>query len=169
MKLSIEQEDIHALVTETVREFDQLAKSSGLRIDCQFGKEPVMAEVDAHRFCQVIRNLIGNAVKFSPTNSTVQVEVAARLDECRFEIKISDQGPGISEDELELVFDKFVRSSRTRNGAGGTGLGLAISRELTNAHRGEILAGNVFGGGAQFTLCLPCEQKAESADDAQAA
>ena len=99
----------------------------------------------------------------------VQVEVAARLDECRFEIKISDQGPGISEDELELVFDKFVRSSRTRNGAGGTGLGLAISRELTNAHRGEILAGNVFGGGAQFTLCLPCEQKAESADDAQAA
>jgi signal transduction histidine kinase len=68
---------------------------------------------------------------------------------------VTDQGIGIPEDELELVFDKFVQSSKSKTGAGGTGLGLAICREIVVAHRGTISAHNDSKGGAVFEILLP--------------
>lgn len=73
-------------------------------------------------------------------------------------VTVSDQGPGIPEDELDSIFDKFVQSSKTKTGAGGTGLGLAICREITWLHKGEISANNCTEGGAIFTLLLPRQQ-----------
>jgi len=68
---------------------------------------------------------------------------------------VSDEGVGIPESELEKVFDKFVQSSKTKNGAGGTGLGLAICREIVAAHGGAVWARNNAAGGAEFFLELP--------------
>ena len=73
------------------------------------------------------------------------------------EIIVADRGPGIPEEELEVVFDKFVQSSKTRSGAGGTGLGLAICREIASAHGGHIFARNRTGGGAEFVLRIPVD------------
>jgi signal transduction histidine kinase len=70
-------------------------------------------------------------------------------------ISVRDEGPGIPADELELVFDKFVQSSKTKSGGGGTGLGLAISREIVTAHHGRIWAENNAGAGCIFYCELP--------------
>jgi signal transduction histidine kinase len=70
-------------------------------------------------------------------------------------MRVEDQGVGIPEDELELVFDKFVQSSKTKTGAGGTGLGLAISKEIIDRHGGVISAMNNESGGATFEIKIP--------------
>ncbi len=69
-------------------------------------------------------------------------------------MRVSDEGVGIPEAELETVFDKFVQSSKTKSGAGGTGLGLAICREIVEAHRGTIHAEPNAAGGADFVVVL---------------
>ncbi len=108
---------------------------------------------DAPRLQQVLRNLLGNAVKFSAAGSDIIVEVEDSKE--AVSISITDQGPGIPEDEVEKIFDKFSQSSVTRDGSGGTGLGLPICREIISAHNGEIFARNVKGGGAEFVFTIP--------------
>jgi signal transduction histidine kinase len=71
------------------------------------------------------------------------------------EVSVRDQGPGIPDDELESIFEKFVQSSRTRTGAGGKGLGLAICRQIVRLHGADIRATNHPDGGAVFTFQLP--------------
>ena len=74
---------------------------------------------------------------------------------------VADRGIGIPEGELEEVFDRFIQSSKTRNGAGGTGLGLAICREIIAAHRGTIWAETRPGGGAVVAFRIPIEHPGE--------
>ena len=78
-----------------------------------------------------------------------------RGDQAAVEIRVSDQGPGIPDDQLEAVFDKFVQSRRTDRKTGGTGLGLAIAREIVNAHGGRIDARNNADHGSCFRVVLP--------------
>ena len=73
----------------------------------------------------------------------------------QWRIAVIDEGIGIPDDELETVFDSFVQSSKTRDGAGGTGLGLTICREIVAAHRGSISARNRPEGGAVFEIMVP--------------
>ena len=111
---------------------------------------------------QVINNLLSNAIKFSPENSII----TAILDNTTLHesntpavrLRVCDQGMGIPDTELEVVFDKFVQSSKTRTGAGGTGLGLAICKEIIAGHDGRIWASNNETGGACFTFLLPLEK-----------
>ena len=77
--------------------------------------------IDSVRVMQVVRNLLGNAVKFSPDNATIGLSVAQQADSVV--VSVRDQGMGVPEEELETIFDKFIQSSKTA-GAGGTGLGL---------------------------------------------
>ncbi|MBN2314036.1 MAG: ATP-binding protein [Sedimentisphaerales bacterium] len=102
---------------------------------------------------QVLRNLLNNAVKFSPNGGLVEVET--RQMENAVGLSVRDQGPGIPPNELEAVFDKFVQSSKTKTGAGGTGLGLAICREIIIGHEGRIWAENRPEGGAEFIIEIP--------------
>ena len=85
-------------------------------------KKRMIVLADAERFKQVMRNLLSNAVKFSPSGGTIYVRT--RCIGKTFLISVRDEGPGIPPDELELVFDKFMQSSKTKSGSGGTGLGL---------------------------------------------
>jgi signal transduction histidine kinase len=108
---------------------------------------------DPTRLKQVVRNVLSNAVKF--TRSVVVLRFERDDERGVARVRVSDDGPGIPPDELELVFDKFVQSTKTRSGAGGTGLGLAISREIATTHKGRIWAENAAGGGAAFVLEIP--------------
>jgi signal transduction histidine kinase len=112
---------------------------------------------DQEQLNQVVRNLLGNALKFSPENSTVEVDV--ELEESKVRLMISDHGVGIPEEELEQVFSKFVQSSKTNSGAGGTGLGLAICKEFILLHKGYICAQNNKKGGATVLIELPLEKQ----------
>lgn len=120
------------------------------------------AQVDPEQFYQVLVNLYANAIKYSPADSGIELVlsdaslIATDGQACpALRISIHDQGPGIPPGEEEMIFDKFVQSSRTKTGAGGVGLGLAIAREIVGLHGGKIQAGNNPHCGAVFEIILP--------------
>jgi two-component system sensor histidine kinase ChvG len=115
------------------------------------------------RLGQVLRNLITNALSFSPPKGTITLR--ARRDRGDVIIEVEDDGPGIPEEKLEDIFDRFY-SERPRDEKFGThsGLGLSISRQIIEAHGGTITAANRYDGdgeviGARFTIRLPAERR----------
>ena len=126
------------------------------------------ASVDAVLMGKLFDNLLSNAARYSPPGGEVRLTFSCPLvnDGSRprpvLELAIADEGVGIPESELELVFDKFVQSSKTRSNAGGTGLGLAICREIVALHGGRIRASNNQGPGATMHVLLPLWDETKS-------
>jgi two-component system sensor histidine kinase KdpD len=100
---------------------------------------------------QVLVNLLDNACAYTP--AAASITITARLARGKLVIAVTDGGPGIPAGDLDRIFDKFYRLPGTASG--GTGLGLSIARGLVEAHGGTLVAGNVPGGGARFTITLP--------------
>jgi signal transduction histidine kinase len=145
--------DLGLLVAKVVEEFRSLAAKRPLTLQYLPPAHLTEVRLDAPRILQVIRNLVSNAVKFSPQGGTVTLSM--HQEEDAVVVCVRDQGLGIPEAELETIFDKFVQSSRTRTGAGGTGLGLSICREIIMTHEGRIWADNAPDGGAVLSFALP--------------
>lgn len=154
MEMEIVSTDLDPVVDCVVDEFRSLVSERGIKIH-KVGQFEQKALVDSHRIMQVLRNLIGNAVKFSPPGSEITVQTAVQQGKAL--IIIEDQGVGVPDDEIELVFDKFVQSRKTKTGAGGTGLGLSICREIVNAHNGRVWARPGRAVGAEFHIELPLD------------
>ncbi|MBL3529398.1 MAG: HAMP domain-containing histidine kinase [gamma proteobacterium endosymbiont of Lamellibrachia anaximandri] len=132
---------------------------------------------DSQRIGQVIGNLLGNAIKFTPADRRITITFSNGTLLCgrrkedqsqchSLRLSLRDEGIGIPENELETVFDKFIQSSKTRSEGGGTGLGLAISKEIIEAHGGRIWAQNYPQGGAEFILEIPIKGETEAAESA---
>jgi len=165
MEFLMEEADLHQIIFGVVEEFGAMLEDKG----CQVCLAPVnfdcRAWFDREKIGQVVRNLLSNALKFSSSGTTIDVElgetmlsqqqVGSGLHRPGLTVTVRDQGVGIPEDELELIFDKFEQSSKTKNGAGGTGLGLAISREIIKAHGGVVKAENNVDQGAALTFTIP--------------
>jgi K+-sensing histidine kinase KdpD len=115
--------------------------------------------VDAAQMEQVVANLVENAAKYGPPRVQIRLTGARSSDE--LELAVEDDGPGIPEEDLEHVFDKFYRARRTeQSGVPGTGLGLAICRAIVQAHGGRIWAENRSQGGARLVMRLPIQAAA---------
>jgi len=108
-----------------------------------------------------IRQLLDNAVKYSPPGSPVAI--SAEKAEGGVIISVSDQGPGIPEWEQSRIFQKFYRRADTHRHVAGSGMGLAISLEIVRAHGGEIWVESVPGQGAKFCISVPCISEALTA------
>lgn len=106
---------------------------------------------DRDRVLQVLENLVSNAIKFTPVGSTVEIRVADTSTDCRFEV--SDEGPGISPENLEHLFEPYWQAPNTAEQ--GTGLGLSIARALVELHGGVISAKSQVGEGSTFTVQIP--------------
>jgi len=179
MIFTMEERDLLKVAEMVAAEFSGLLKSKSLTLEVLPSNVDTVAWFDADKILQVMRNLISNAVKFSPEGGRIQVAFEeSTLPVGRREtdsesmpaivVSIEDEGIGIPPEELESVFDKFVQSSKTKTGAGGTGLGLAICREIIEGHGGTIRAENVPGDGAVFVFAIPRKPKQEeTATDAQ--
>lgn len=149
------QPEVVALETvarSVLDEFQVQAQLKELRLVVEDGAE-VTAWCDEQRLAQVLRALVDNAVKFSPTGSTVRV--ATGIDKTAATLVVSDDGPGISESELSHVFERFHRGSDDRASTSGAGLGLSIARELVEMMGGKISVASRGGEGASFTVRLP--------------
>ncbi len=167
-QLNLNRVDLQSLLVNAVGEFGPAASERGITIEGPRGDLSTWPTVDSMQITRVVRNLLGNAVKFSPQSGTITIETTESPEAIR--ISIRDQGVGIPEGEIESVFDEFVQSSKTRTGAGGTGLGLAICRQIMAAHQGRIWAENNADRGATFTVEIPCSmdaahQETETSDD----
>jgi signal transduction histidine kinase len=118
----------------------------------------ITALYDKTRLIQVLINLLSNAIKFSPEGGQIRIDFLpeAQLQDGRsaFGFRIRDIGPGIPQQDLESIFDKFQQSKNIAT-TGGTGLGLAICRQIMLDHGGSIHAANHPDGGAVFTVLLP--------------
>ena len=145
--------DLTKLLRQVESECHVLTAARQLMIVLNVPEEQVTLHVDPDKIRQVVRNLLSNAIKFSPDGGTITLIL--RLEPDHAVVVVHDQGPGIPDDELETIFDKFVQSSLTKTGAGGTGLGLAICHEIIRAHDGCIWAENGPSGGALFGFSLP--------------
>jgi PAS domain S-box-containing protein len=116
------------------------------------------AWADRDKVVQVLTNLIGNAVKFTPPHGQVRVSIR-RNGAGWTEVSVADTGPGVAADEAEKIFDKFYQVAQAgKHKSGGTGLGLAISKVLVEMHGGKIWVKSEPGGGSIFSFTLPAEQ-----------
>lgn len=150
----LERIDLRPLVREVAREMEPLLAPRRLHIDLQLSEGPLVAKVDPTRFQQVMRNVLANAIRFSPPGQAIDV-AAGIVPDALIEIVVRDRGPGIPPAELETIFEAFVQSSKTKDGSGGTGLGLAICRKIVEAQGGRISAENMPDVGSAFRIVLP--------------
>ena len=118
----------------------------------------VVGSWDADRLTQVLRNLLANAIKYSPPGGEIAIRIEVDPREAR--LAVTDQGPGIAADHLPRLFDRFYRAGA--ESGGGLGLGLYISRMLVEAHGGRIRVASIPGTGSTFTITLPREGDALS-------
>lgn len=113
-------------------------------------------EVDPIKLSQVVDNLLDNAIRHSPDGGSV--EVAATIDQELLVIKIRDQGPGLSQEQMSRLFERFYRADPSRQrGSGGAGLGLSIAQALVEAHGGRLMLESPDGGGTTAIIRLPLE------------
>ena len=147
VRLNLADVPLDELVQETVRDLGPVAAKHKITVDVL---DNVVVRADAGKVRQIVSNLLTNAFKFSPADSTVRVVVRA-TKECGC-VAVDDEGDGIPEGDMERVFDQYERLGRSEK---GMGLGLYISRRLAEAHEGTLTAGASDFGGARFELTLP--------------
>lgn len=146
--------DLAGLVRAVIDEFQQTVAESGYHIDFEAHGEGARVKADREALRRVFWNLLDNAVKYSPRQRTVSVEVS-RADR-RCVVSVKDEGVGIPVQEQKEIFHKFVRGeSASTLGIKGTGIGLAMSRMIVDAHGGEITVESAPGHGSTFRVLLP--------------
>lgn len=160
----LERTDLRAQVSSVIHELEPLLASRRLRVDLTQSSAPLVARIDPLRFQQVVRNVLANAIRFSPEGGVIDIHSTMTPDQ-EAQVTVLDRGPGIPPGELEHIFDAFMQSSATRDGSGGTGLGLAISRKIMTVLQGRIHAANRPGGGAAFHIVLPLPVASETVLD----
>ncbi|MEP6476709.1 MAG: ATP-binding protein [Actinomycetota bacterium] len=150
--LEIADVDLRELARAGAERVAPLAAAKELTVRATGGSAP--ARGDGERLALVMGNLLGNAIKYAPAGTTI--EVSTRLDGADAIVAVRDLGPGIPASMLATIFDRFVRADAARvSDAGGSGLGLAIAREIVQAHRGRIWVESTEGAGATFTVAIP--------------
>lgn len=158
--------DLRGIVEGSIDVARADADTKAIRLVLVADAERCMVDGDAARLQQVLGNLLGNAVKFTPEGGTVTVEIAVRG--AYVTVAVQDSGRGISTEELPHIFEPFQQADEGAAREGGLGLGLAISRHLVELHGGKIAAESAGDGcGSRFTVTLPVDTSAP-ADDAAA-
>ena len=143
-----------ALVQAVVLDLTPLLSARSQRVDVDIAADARTLRVDSAKMQDALRNLVANAVAYAPERSAIHV--AARRVGGALELSVSDEGPGIPDEDLARVFERFYRVDKSRTGdPGGTGLGLSIVKHLVELHGGSVRAANQHRGGARFTVTLP--------------
>jgi signal transduction histidine kinase len=127
-----------------------------LRINLQVSKKVPPIEGNPNRLSQVFENLLSNAVKYAG-GSDVMIKIAE--EDFRVHIYVQDRGPGVAEEYLPFIFDRFYRNPESKSNARGSGLGLYICKQIIEAHNGQITATSRLGTGTSFHIVLPCSKK----------
>jgi PAS domain S-box-containing protein len=156
LHLETRSQDVGPIVLEVIDEMEAHLEGQRLVHDLD---EPLVAQIDGRRIAQVLRNLIGNAIKYAPGQGTITVR--GRSEGRHVLVQVCDQGIGIPEQDLDRVFERFYRvENPVTQKAGGVGLGLSVCRGIVQAHGGRIWAESVLGEGSVFSFTLPVGSRA---------
>jgi PAS domain S-box-containing protein len=154
MRLEKKPSSIEKIIEECIQTFLTWANAKSIKIEKKIQPNLPLVNIDPIRINQVLTNLIGNAIKFTPKNGRITVEAIFGSEEIR--VSVADTGIGIPKEALDKIFDKFYQvHERTHTDISGTGLGLSIAKEIVQLHGGKIWAESEKGKGAKFTFTLP--------------
>jgi two-component system, NtrC family, sensor histidine kinase GlrK len=147
------KDDLAPLITRVIREIEPLAEAKGIRIKRDIQESPRVS-MDTERILQVLRNLLGNAIKFTPQGGVIEISLQAK--DGVVEVSVTDTGPGIPEEQTAIIFDKFRQAVHEGSRKiQGTGLGLAIVKQIIQSHGGRVWVESAVGRGSTFRFTLP--------------
>ncbi|MEI8332875.1 MAG: HAMP domain-containing sensor histidine kinase [Chloroflexota bacterium] len=159
LQLDLRPDDLRACVESAVEQAEAAARKRGVTLTVAVPDRPIRIRHDPQRIGQVVANLVGNSLKFSPRGGTVTVTLAPHREGAR--IVVADTGVGIDASELPHIFERFYRGSRSNEArASGSGLGLAIVKSIVDMHGGRIAVDSRLGVGTTFTVTLPRDPRA---------
>ncbi|MCX7948681.1 MAG: ATP-binding protein [Treponemataceae bacterium] len=155
MTYTFRSTDLSPLIHQAVAELTPLREAKQIQLGLELDPTVPKLNLDRERILQVLRNLIGNAIKFTPQGGEILVKMFKGDEGVR--VSVEDTGPGIPEEKLEAIFEKYHQGPDTKDSRmKGTGLGLAMVKHIINAHGGRVWAENRSGkGGSLFTFLLP--------------
>lgn len=153
MELTIERLRPHDIVAKAAAMVEVSALDKGLKFAADV--DTALPEIvgDDRRLVQILVNLLSNAIRFTPEDGELGIEAQPRDGSVVF--CVWDSGPGIPEEHLDGVFERYVQAHRGGAGSGGTGLGLALSRELADIQGGTMWVESTLGAGSRFYVALP--------------
>jgi signal transduction histidine kinase len=154
VRLNVEDVNVGEAITQLAPLVEQQATKKGIELSLVPPADPIIVSADRHRLQQILVNLVGNAIKFTPESGSIRVAALGNGDAAT--INVQDTGPGIPADRLQSIFEPFVQvnEGHTRPHS-GVGLGLAISRDLARAMGGELGVESELGSGSTFSVTLP--------------
>jgi signal transduction histidine kinase len=159
--LDLRPDDLRAAVESAVEQAGPAARRRGVSLRLEPAMAPIRLRHDPQRIGQVVTNLVGNAIKFTERNGSVDVSVVPGPDGGA-RIEVTDTGVGIEPSELPRIFERFYRGSRANEARGsGSGLGLAIVRSIVDMHHGTVEVVSRLGAGSTFTVTLPADPRRE--------
>jgi two-component system sensor histidine kinase VicK len=158
LKIELSTVNLISVIKETIIQNKLSAEKKRQAIIFNSALDEIYIEADRGRAIQVLANVVSNAIKYSPENSTVEISISELEGQYRVDVK--DNGMGIPPEDLNRIFERFYRVDKARSRAmGGTGLGLAIAKEIMDSHNGKIFAESQPGVGTTISLIFnkpPC-------------
>ncbi len=162
LKLHVGDIRLDALFQELTEDYQASATDKGMTLSFDLPPKLPVIQGDRQKFEVALHNLIGNAIKYTPTGGAVSVSV--REDADMLLIEVADTGIGIGEDEIERIFERFYRANDPLvSDETGTGLGLTLAREVARLHGGDIVVESDPGNGSKFSLTVPLPEKLSAA------
>ena len=152
--LQMEALDLSGLVMELHHQAQLLAENKQISVDLNAPQEQIIVQADSLRLRQVLLNLLTNAIKYTPEEGKIGIELKVNTESV--EVAITDNGIGMTDEHLKKIFERFYRIDKTLNrNDGGSGLGLAIVKWIVDSHNGQVIVKSTPGQGSCFTIILP--------------
>jgi len=157
MVLRLEPASLENIINDICESVGAWAKTKSIEIERVIQKDlPPQIEMDHLRIIQVLNNIVGNAIKFTPRNGKITIDAKLGSKGSEVEVSVADTGVGIDKEDLPKVFNKFQQvGERASTDISGTGLGLSIAKEIVELHHGRIWVESEKGHGTKFIFTLP--------------
>jgi two-component system NtrC family sensor kinase len=136
--------------------FGAQIKKKNIKLEIDMANDLKELRANPIRIRQMLDNLLGNAIKYTPANGSVNVSIS--MQDHQIILKIQDTGPGIPPDEQGRVFEKFFRATNAPEQTEGSGLGLAIVKSIVDSHQGRVWVESTVGKGSTFIVLLPTQE-----------
>ncbi|MCX5703120.1 MAG: HAMP domain-containing sensor histidine kinase, partial [Candidatus Omnitrophica bacterium] len=159
MEFKLEKIPIENVINECIEMLTAWTKTKSISIKKKIQEGLPQANIDPLRINQVLTNLLGNAVKFTPAGGDISVEARLSEEKSAIQVSVEDTGIGIAKEDIPKVFNKFYQvGERVSTDISGTGIGLSIAKEIVELHGGRIWVESEKGNGAKFIFTIPLEQ-----------